>query len=328
MPVNENGVGHSGATIWKQNHLRKVFVQHLKTCQVIMNKHRWASSEYQYIDANSGSGKNECEDCAGSPVIFLEAANAIGIPYRAHFIDIEPCNTFELEINTARWNNHSIYTADNRQIMPDIVRGLPPNAYGLFYTDPNGVPDFDMIAQTSRNPKMQRVDILIRYSGSAVKRVQHNTGKRLLDYLATIKKKYWIVRELISSDSWQWTFLLGLNWKGLKPWRAQGFHYIHGRTGKEIIAKLHYTNDELKKVSQPTLPLYTTYDEYLRHPLYLLVRRQAILRSGGICEVCGEQPYNEVHHLEYPPWGTIEENADHLLAVCHDCHCKIHGKEN
>jgi len=52
-----------------------------------------------------------------------------------------------------------------------------------------------------------------------------------------------------------------------------------------------------------------------------------LLRSKGLCEVCGKHPPTEVHHLRYPPWGTFD-TEDNLLAVCHPCHCEIHGKED
>lgn len=29
----------------------------------------------------------------------------------------------------------------------------------------------------------------------------------------------------------------------------------------------------------------------------------------------------------YPPWGTFD-TEENLLAVCHRCHCDIHGKDN
>ena len=35
----------------------------------------------------------------------------------------------------------------------------------------------------------------------------------------------------------------------------------------------------------------------------------------------------EVHHVRYPPWGTFD-TVDNLLAVCHECHCEAHGKED
>jgi len=74
-------------------------------------------------------------------------------------------------------------------------------------------------------------------------------------------------------------------------------------------------------------PAYLSYTEYLRHPRYRAVRAKAIERSGGVCEMCGERPVTEVHHLRYPEWGTFD-TVDNLLAVCHECHCEIHGKEN
>jgi hypothetical protein len=75
-------------------------------------------------------------------------------------------------------------------------------------------------------------------------------------------------------------------------------------------------------------PPYSNYSEYLAHPCYLAIRKIALDRAGGVCERCNERSVTEVHHVEYPPWGTFEKNADNLLAVCHECHCEIHGKEN
>jgi hypothetical protein len=51
-----------------------------------------------------------------------------------------------------------------------------------------------------------------------------------------------------------------------------------------------------------------------------------MLRSRGVCEKCGLAVVTEVHHLQYPPWGTVDV-PENLLAVCHECHCRLHGKE-
>jgi hypothetical protein len=72
---------------------------------------------------------------------------------------------------------------------------------------------------------------------------------------------------------------------------------------------------------------YQTYAEYLRHPEFRRVRTAVMVRSGGKCEVCGLRPPTEVHHRQYPPWGTFD-TEDNLLAVCHECHCLQHGKED
>ena len=70
---------------------------------------------------------------------------------------------------------------------------------------------------------------------------------------------------------------------------------------------------------------YRTYAEYLRHPRFLQVRKAAFDRAGGRCERCRGRPPSEPHHLRYPPWGAFDIPTT-LIAVCHRCHCDIHGK--
>jgi len=72
---------------------------------------------------------------------------------------------------------------------------------------------------------------------------------------------------------------------------------------------------------------YRSYAEYLRHPKFRAVRSVVMLRSGGTCERCKARPPTEVHHLRYPPWGTFDV-PENLVAICHACHCKEHGKES
>lgn len=81
---------------------------------------------------------------------------------------------------------------------------------------------------------------------------------------------------------------------------------------------------------------YKSYAEYLRTPAYLKVRDAVMRRSGGRCE-CNLStheidgpcpiPATEVHHLRYPPWGTVDV-AENLIAVCHGCHEQLHTCES
>jgi hypothetical protein len=73
-------------------------------------------------------------------------------------------------------------------------------------------------------------------------------------------------------------------------------------------------------------PPYRTYREYLRHPQFRAVRAIVMSRASGQCEVCNIARASEVHHLRYPPWGTIDV-PENLIAICHPCHCRIHNKE-
>jgi hypothetical protein len=281
MPV-DNGVGHSSATINKQRGFAAILQQHLSTCKMILRKHEgWAWPVYQYIDANAGTGQNPDEECDGSPLIFLKIANGLALNYDAHLVEINPINGMRLKCCVANWNNCKIMIEDNKSAVPRIISAIPRSCYGLLYTDPNGVPDFGLLADVSRNPKLKYIDIVVRYAASSVKRTQHITGKKMLDYLGTINKKYWIIRELERGDKWQWTFLVGLNWDGLNAWKQQGFHYAHSDRGQEIIEQLNYTNAERAEMQQQPLIPYSTYEEYLAHPQYKAVRAEAIERSGG-----------------------------------------------
>jgi hypothetical protein len=48
-------------------------------------------------------------------------------------------------------------------------------------------------------------------------------------------------------------------------------------------------------------------------------------RAGWMCERCGNAPAIEVHHHNgYKPWGLFDLPQD-LQAVCHRCHCEVHG---
>lgn len=73
--------------------------------------------------------------------------------------------------------------------------------------------------------------------------------------------------------------------------------------------------------------LYQTYSEYLRHPVFRIVRAVAMRRAKGVCEKCGKASASEVHHLKYPVWGAFD-GPSNLLAVCHNCHSAEHHKVN
>jgi len=329
-----HGIGQSAATPTKQVGLQLILEQHLATVRAIFAKHRgarWLTPVYQYIDANAGCGYNEDVGCIGSPLVFQSAVDRVAVSHYATLIEIDAGNTLLLRETLGNYNHHQIITGNNAEIVPDIVHRLPRNSYGVLYTDPNGIPDFEMLAGAARDPKLRRVDILIRCAASAVKRNLWQGEARLLEHLSAINKQFWIVREPERSDKWQWTFLLGMNWDGLRVMARHGFHYAHSDRGREILHRLNYTNDELAAMRQPSLfqadPPYATYDEYLQHPQYRAIRALAIRRSGGTCERCHLRPVTETHHVKYPPWGEFDV-PENLIAVCHQCHCEIHGKDN
>ena len=70
---------------------------------------------------------------------------------------------------------------------------------------------------------------------------------------------------------------------------------------------------------------YHGYAEYLKHPRFLAIRAEVFARADGKCERCKQRPPTEPHHLRYPPWGAFDV-PENLIAICHQCHCEIHGK--
>ncbi len=110
-------------------------------------------------------------------------------------------------------------------------------------------------------------------------------------------------------------------WVGKETERKEqdfrGLLHIHIPACKSILSRYPRSSP---------FPAYRTYAEYLRHPKFLAVRALVFERAGGICERCGERPATEPHHLAYPPWGTFDV-PENIIAICHPCHCRAHGKE-
>ncbi len=249
MPKTK-GRGHSKkATVDKAEGLSRLLSQHVNTVKRILEKYPTYPQIYHYIDAYAGPGYNEEEQCDGSPVIFLKTAEKLEIDYRAWFVENDIKSVKELRERVKGYRNCEVYPFDNTRSVPEIARGLPDNAFGLVYADPNGIPDIDMLSKVSRILKLDKFDILIRYNATATKRNEPQTGMRMLDHLSQIDKTHWIIREPRAGDIWQWTFLLGLNWGGLNDWKSQGFLYAITPDGivpeaADIINKLNYTKDE------------------------------------------------------------------------------------
>ncbi len=68
------------------------------------------------------------------------------------------------------------------------------------------------------------------------------------------------------------------------------------------------------------------YAEYLASPAWRRKRQQVLDRDGGICQGCRKKAATEVHHLTYVRFGG--EMLFDLVAVCDDCHYRIHGSNH
>lgn len=66
------------------------------------------------------------------------------------------------------------------------------------------------------------------------------------------------------------------------------------------------------------------HNAYLESPAWKERRRLVKERSQGLCEGCRAAAATEVHHLTYAHWG--QEFLFELVALCGDCHDRIHAK--
>jgi 5-methylcytosine-specific restriction endonuclease McrA len=65
------------------------------------------------------------------------------------------------------------------------------------------------------------------------------------------------------------------------------------------------------------------YEAYLRSDGWRDLRRRVWRRCGGVCERCGREPMEHVHHLTYE--RVFDEHLDDLEGVCSWCHLCRHG---
>jgi len=71
---------------------------------------------------------------------------------------------------------------------------------------------------------------------------------------------------------------------------------------------------------------YREYSTYLNHWLFKSVRAVVFARAKNSCELCGAVA-TEVHHTQYPAWGAFD-TPNNIMAICHECHKKIHGRKH
>ncbi len=325
-PIIE-GVGQSDMTPIKLEQLRMILAAHLDISGNVIRKMTNWRRYYLYIDATSGPGRYT--EHIGSPLVFLEEAQSRRLRYKALFIEEGKESSQELAQNVAGYPDVFVQDGDYESVIPDVFTTNDEKQIGLLYIDPNnGMPNRAAIQHVAG--VFPRLDILLYASATAFKRVKGSP--RLCDLIEGAGKRHWLIRKPFINDAWQWTFLLGSNMSFAgKMKRDLGMEPVNSASGQRIIDQLSLTVDERERLFQ--LPLtdldqgYKTYAEYLQHPRFLAVRRKAMNRAVGRCEQCRDRFPTEVHHKRYPPWGTFDV-PENLIALCHDCHCAIHGVEN
>jgi hypothetical protein len=68
---------------------------------------------------------------------------------------------------------------------------------------------------------------------------------------------------------------------------------------------------------------FSSYEEYLLSSLWL-EKRQFLLESQPVCDVCKERRSQVVHHLRYDSVGN-EQSGD-VVCLCQFCHAWLHNE--
>lgn len=256
MPKN-GSVGYSGTTRIKQEHLKAILEMHIMIVKGILKRKKgeeWVDPHYRYIDITAGPGidDNIYDGYIGSPIIFLDLIKKHQVPYRSTFIENDQKSFLKLAwALNHRYDDYIDYVLvfeDNQAYLTSYIASPPKKKqYGMLYADANGLPDMKLIAELSYIDSFSPLDILINYPATTHKRVlkspKHPMNKTLEETILLVNKKYWFIREPVSG--WQWTFLIGTNWKKFPECHQKGFYNIHSERGKEILIKLNYTAQEL-----------------------------------------------------------------------------------
>lgn len=78
--------------------------------------------------------------------------------------------------------------------------------------------------------------------------------------------------------------------------------------------------------TEADIPEKERYGRYLASREWGLLREQIKQRSGGICERCGFNKSDAVHHLTYE--RKYKERLEDLQDICEGCHKFTHGKSD
>ncbi len=262
MP-KEDGIGYGECTGQKLEHFSKIIAMHMAITQAVLNRNGdLYPRHYRYIELTAGKGFVPNSDKPGSPLVFLNHAEAenFRLPYRADFIEQEERNINELksaiqrEKDTNGWHGSNLHFHHSKyqNIIPPLLPTKNMAEFGLVFVDPSGdPPDFEILTHIANmRPKME---ILIYLPSTNIKRLFQYTEKKLSDYLRQVGKKHWLVRKPVRWDQLKWTFLLGSNTNLFKDYKKIDFFTSDSEHGQEILLKLNLTENERQELYQPRL---------------------------------------------------------------------------
>lgn len=270
IPIVERGdpLGTSEYTREKLRILGSLFGWHIQMVQSIWRRRPgWITPPYLYFDLNAGMGRYRRDEepdivLTGSPLLFLEVASRLDLTYQAVLIEevIEYSRVLRQLVNEKWWweldhGRVRIHNGDNATIIREHYTGWQDEQkLGFVYMDFNGVPDLDLIESMSLQYQYKKLDVLLHLGATSIKRESKAHDRPcLIDRLLSIDKANWLIREPYGDQ--QWTFMWGTNNPKQRSWKREHFHLAGSKEGQRILERLNYTNRELDRLDQMSLPL-------------------------------------------------------------------------
>lgn len=334
----------SAETEAKEADFRGILSMHIQICKGIMR--RQGAPPYLYADLYAGPGhlSYRGRNFLGSPLIAQELLTRASLPYEAIHFEKNP--EVAARLAEALWVPTSLVDVPDATTAPIFSApceegfstwldeaGKQPLRYGLVYSDPiDDEINYPLLNRVAE--QLPRVDLLSYVAATQYKRRRGQDLKRngtsvrplLEEHIRAVDKRVVLIR--VPRGGNQYTFIVWSNWVDLPDWHRRGFHRLDSDAGRQILDRINLTAQQLHEKNNTPLPLdqpYASYREYLRHPRFLAIRAQVFERAAGVCERCRRRRPTEPHHLRYPPWGAFDV-PENLIAICHQCHCEIHGK--
>lgn len=345
MPV-VGDYGYGEYTPLKTEHFSRFIRMHLEVASAVLKKHAsWLDQTYHYFDLTAGPGVFDGAD--QSPMVYLKTVRELQLAHDSYFFERDEWAFNSLAQCLGNGSSVHCVLGDHQQrILPCISNTLripKPHYIGLLYYDVTPCIEMfesiKLIADLTCRLQMERIDVLLYLSPAKIKQMKECNGcQRLPSIIQSFRKSHWLIREPFGKH--QWTFMLGSNWDGFKEYKKIRFFRLNSPEGEQIFSKVAWTPKEREEQQKesgvlpfaepadlPPATPYRNYAEYLQHPRFRAIFQLVLDRAKNICERCKIEPASEPHHLRYPPWGTFDV-PENLIAVCHKCHCELHGKGN